>query len=97
LRLQEEEVKAGSRAENIASLEELVDIELSETLSYLLVARNQRRAGHITAAIRQELSAQRAYQEARNLFRVLRHHICQAAARRLAVRIKKIDSAMQEG
>ena len=72
------------------SLEELVDIELSKTLTYLVVASNGRRTGDVAVAIREELSAHRAYQEALHLFRVLRDQIGQAGARRLALRVKKM-------
>jgi hypothetical protein len=82
---------------NAADLEEFIEIELSRTLGCLILAMNDRLTGKVAAANRGELGAHRAYQEALRLFRVLRHHIGQTAARRLAVRIKKIDSAMQEG
>jgi hypothetical protein len=77
------------------NLEEFVDIGLSKTLTFLVVARKDRRAGNVTAASREELGAHRAYQEALHLFRVLRPHICQTGARRLAIRIKEIGNSMR--
>ena len=81
---------------NSVDLEELVEIELSTTLTFLVVARDDRSAGKVAAASREELSAHRAYQEALNLFRVLRHYICPSGARRLAIRMREIDNAMRE-
>jgi hypothetical protein len=88
-------VNGGMR--NALGLEELVKIELSRSLGFLTVAMNDRSAGNVAAASREELSAHRAYQEALHLFSVLRHHMCQTGARRLAVRIKEIDNAMHGG
>lgn len=74
---------------NALPMEEFVEIELSRSLRFLVVARNDRSAGNVAAANREELSAHRAYQEALHLFWVLRHHIRRTAARRLAIRIRK--------
>ena len=62
-----------------------------------MVGVNDWSAGNVAAANREELSAHRAYQEARYLFRVLRDPICQTGARRLAIRIKKFGNAMHGG
>ena len=80
---------------NAVNLEEFVDIGLNTTLTFLVVARKDRRAGNVTAASREELGAHRAYQEALHLFRVLRSRMCQTGARRLAIRIKEIGNAMR--
>jgi hypothetical protein len=88
-------LKVSSGTGNAVNLEEFVDIGLSTTLAFLVVVRNDRRAGNVTAASREELGAHRAYQEALHLFRVLRPHICQTGARRLAIRIKAIGNAMR--
>ena len=80
--------------ENAGPMEEFVEIELSRSLRFLIVAMNDRSAGNVAAASRQELSAYRAYHEALHLFGVLRHHICRTAARRLAVRIEKIGNRL---
>jgi hypothetical protein len=88
-------VKVSSRTMNAVNLEKFVDIELSTTLTFLVVARKDRRAGNVTAANREELGAHRAYQEALHLFRVLRSRICQTGARRLAIRIREIGNAMR--
>jgi hypothetical protein len=90
-------VNVDSGTRNAASWEQFVDIELSRSLSFLTVAMNHRAAGNVAAANREELSAHRAYQEALHLFRVLRRHMRQTGARRLALRIKEIDNAMHEG
>ena len=82
---------------NAAGLEEFIEIELSRSLGCLILAMNDRLTGKVAAANRGELSAHRAYQEALHLFRVLRDHIGQSGARRLAIRIKKIGKAMQKG
>jgi hypothetical protein len=87
-------VKVNGGTGNTVDVEELVKIELSRSLGFLTVSMNDRSAGNIAAANREELSAHRAYQEALHLYRVLRSHLCQAGARRLALRIKKIDNAM---
>jgi hypothetical protein len=81
-------VNVSHGTENAVRMEELVEIELSRSLGFLIVAVNDRTAGNVAAASRQELSAYRAHQEALHLFRVLRHFICRTAARRLAIRIK---------
>jgi len=90
-------VNVNGGTQNAASWEEFVDIELSRSLGFLIVAMNDRSAGKVAAANREELSAHRAYQEALHRFRVLRHHMCQTGARRLALRIKEIDNAMHGG
>ena len=90
-------VSVNGGAENAASWEEFVDIELSRSLGFLTVAMNDRSAGKVAAAGREELIAHRAYQEALHLFRVLRHQMCRTGARRLALRIKEIDLAMHGG
>jgi hypothetical protein len=87
-------VKVSNGTDNTVTLEKFVDIGLSATLTFVAAARDDRCAGNGTAASRQELGAHRAYQEALYLFRVLRPHICQTGARRLATRIKKIGKAM---
>jgi hypothetical protein len=87
-------VRVSNGTGNTVTLEKFVDIGLSATLTFLVAARDDRRAGNVAAANRQELGAHRAYQEALYLFRVLRPHVCQAGARRLAIRIKKIGKAM---
>jgi len=74
----------------------MVEIELSRSLRFLIVAVNDRSAGNVAAASREELSAYRAYQEAVHLFRVLRHYICRTAARRLAIRIKKTGKSLTQ-
>jgi hypothetical protein len=90
-------LKVSSGPGNAANLEEFVDIGLSTTLTFLVVARKDRRAGNVTAANREELRAHRAYQEALHLFRVVHPHICQTGARRLAIRIKEIGTALPGG
>ncbi|HEX5413907.1 MAG TPA: hypothetical protein VFZ27_18845 [Terriglobia bacterium] len=86
-------VNAGTAiAEN---LEEFVDIQLRATLTFLVAARDDRSAGNVAAASREELSAHRAYQEALYLFRILRPHICQSGMQRLTLRIEEIDNAMR--
>ena len=88
-------VRGGTRS--AADLGEFVENELNRSLGFLSVAVNDRTAGNVAAANREELSAHRAYQEALHLFRVLRHHICRTGARRLAIRITKIGDAMHGG
>ena len=88
-------MKVSSGTMNAVNLEEFVDIGLNTTLTLPVVARKDRRAGKVTAANREELGAHRAYQEALHLFRVLRSHICQTGARRLAIRIREIGNAMR--
>jgi hypothetical protein len=85
------------RMRSAVDLEELVNIELSRSRGFLTIAMNDRSAGNVASAGRAELSAHRAYQQALHLFRVLRRHICQTGARRLALRIKEIDNAMHGG
>jgi hypothetical protein len=79
------------------NLAEFIDIELSTVLTFLDDARDDRCTGNLTTANHAELSAHRAYEEALHLFRVLRPHICQTGARRLAIRLKKIGNAIHEG
>jgi hypothetical protein len=90
-------VKVSSGTGNAVNLEELVDMGLNTTLTFLVVAREDRCTGNVRAASRGELGAHRAYQEALHLFRVLRTRICQTGARRLAVRIRDIGNAMHGG
>ena len=90
-------MKVSGGAANDVKLEKFVDIELSTALTFLVVARDDRCSGNVTAANHGELSAHRAYQEALYLFRVLRPQICRSGARRLAIRIKKIGIAMHQG
>jgi len=87
-------VNVDGGTQNAASWEQFVDIELSRSSGFLTVAMNDRASGKVAAASREELSAHRAYQEALHLFRVLRRHMRQTGARRLALRIKEIDNAM---
>ena len=82
---------------NALQLEQFVDIELSTALAFLVVAKDKRCTGNVTAADHGELNAHRAYQEALYLFKVLRPHICRSGARRLAIRIKKIGIAVHGG
>jgi hypothetical protein len=76
---------------------EFVESELGKSQDFLSIAVTARSAGNVAAANRAELSALRAYEEALYLFSVLRRHISQAGARRLAIRIKKIGKAMHGG
>jgi len=89
-------VNANGKTANVLHLEQFVEIELSRSLDFLTVATSDRSAGNVVAANRGELSAHRAFEEAQRLFRVLRGHICQIGARRLAIRIKKIGNALHE-
>ncbi len=82
---------------NAADLEEFVDIQLNATLALQVAAEDDRSAGNVAVANREELSAHRAYQEAVHLFRVLRSHIGRAGARRLSIRIEEIGDAMHGG
>ena len=84
------------RTGDAANLEEFIDIQLRAALTFLVAARDDRSAGNVAAANREELSAHRAYQEALHLFRVLRRRICQAGMQRLALRIEEIGNAMHE-
>ena len=80
--------------ENAGPMEEFVEIELSRSLRFLIVAMNDRSAGNVAAANREELRAYRAYQEALHLFWTLRNHICRTGARRLAIRIRKTEKEL---
>jgi len=84
-------VNVNGETANAVPMEEFVEIELSQSLRFLIVAMHDRSAGNVAAANREELRAHRAYQEALHLFWVLRHHICRTAARRLAIRIRKTE------
>jgi len=87
-------VNVNGEGGNAELMEEFVAIELRRSLRFLIVAMSDRSAGHLAAASRQELSAHRAYHEALHLYRVLRHHICRTAARRLAIRIRKTGNRL---
>jgi hypothetical protein len=89
-------VKVSRGTGNAVKLEEFVDIgqQRNPDLPKLVVAMNDRSAGNVAAASREELRSHRAYQEAPHLFRV---HICQNGVRRLAIGIKEIGHAMHGG
>jgi hypothetical protein len=89
-------VNAKGETRRALNLGEFIENELSKSFGFLRLALNDRSAGDVTSAERGELSAQRAYHEALYLFKVLRPHISQAGARRLAIRIREVESAMQE-
>jgi hypothetical protein len=74
---------------------QFVENELSKSLNFLRVAVDDRSAGNVTAARREELAAHRAYHEALYLFTLLRSRISGARTRRVAIRIREIERAMQ--
>jgi hypothetical protein len=74
---------------------QFIENAVSKSLDFLRVAVNDRSAGDLTAARREELAAHRAYQEALYLSTLLRSRISDARARRVAVRIREIEIAMQ--
>ena len=90
-------MKAKGGARSAVDFAEFVENELSKSLDFLGIAVNDRSAGNVAAANSEELSAHRAYHEALYLLRVLRPRISHAEVRRLAIRIREIKIAMQEG
>jgi hypothetical protein len=74
--------------------ESFVTSELRRSLDLVILASNERIGGNAAAASREELVAQRAYQEALHLSTVLRPQISKAGVRRLAITIQQIRDAM---
>ncbi len=74
--------------------ESFVTSELGRSLELLILAGNERIGGNAGVASREELVAQRAYQEALHLSTVLRSQIGKAGVRRLGITIQQIRDAM---
>ncbi|HEV2380934.1 MAG TPA: hypothetical protein VG206_14230 [Terriglobia bacterium] len=91
------EVRTKGETRRVIDFAEFVETELSKSLGFLSIALNDRSAGDVTAAKRDELAAYRAFHDAVYLFTVLRSRISEARARRLAVRIREFERAVHGG